>query len=403
MKRSLIITGYYPLPEVTGGFIRTMNFARFFRKLGTVDLVCPELEPDNNRIDNDIFDNEYFLGNTDYPKNFIERIYAVLKGRVYPIRSFKDSYKEYFYSILEKNKYDYILVRYIANAFDLFKCPNIIKNKIILDIDDLLSNTLYETFFYQTKSIHRKILRSINKLLLKHYENRCLKLNIPVFCSEKDMNKFNENKVHGFVVPNIYSNNEFYNYDFGDGFNNKYNLLFVGMLAYTPNIIGLKWFIETIYPKFKQVYLNSKLFVVGNVGLLSEYEIKKLCEKYLDIELHTNVVSVKDYYKRSMAIIVPLLSGGGTRIKILEAALADRAILSTPVGSEGLDMEDGKELLIFNNAAEFIRNFKKICDNEIYKRLTKNAKEKVNTNYSIKNFERSMHKVLTKIDNIKGN
>jgi polysaccharide biosynthesis protein PslH len=84
--------------------------------------------------------------------------------------------------------------------------------------------------------------------------------------------------------------------------------------------------------------------------------------------------------QRCGAVVVPLLSGG-TRIKILEAALAGRPVLSTPVGAEGLDLVDGRDLLIFNNCEEFSCKFIDILDVERYNVLTGNAKRVVRSGF----------------------
>jgi polysaccharide biosynthesis protein PslH len=397
MKKTLIISQFYPLPENTGGCIRTMNFVRFFKKYGSVDIAYPHLSS-GAKPGNAIFANEYLLGNTDYPLNFIGRLGAILKGRPYPIRAYDDNAKRLFLSILESNNYDYILVRYIVNTYNLLALPLNLKKIIILDFDDLYSDSLYESLFYRTKSPYKKMIRNINRNLLTIYEKRCLDLNVSLFCSEQDRIQEHANWKNKFVVPNTYSNKIFENTDFGNGFKNGKILLFVGMLAYEPNVRGLKWFIESVYPKFKQEHSDAKLLVVGHLGNSSGEDVKKLCRAAQGIELHSNVPDIKEYYKRSMAVVVPILSGGGTRIKILEAALANRPILSTPVGAEGLDLVDGSDLLIFNNPEEFSFKFNEILDKKRYDALTGNAKRIVTKKYSEANFENAMKAVLLKID-----
>jgi glycosyltransferase involved in cell wall biosynthesis len=115
-----------------------------------------------------------------------------------------------------------------------------------------------------------------------------------------------------------------------------------------------------------------------------------------NIELHTNVPDVKEYYKRCGVVIVPLIQGGGTRIKILEAALANRPVLSTPVGAEGLDLLDGREIMLFKNAQEFSHMYGQIVDTEKYHSLVNNARETVLKNYSPQKFNEAMKKVLGK-------
>ena len=190
-------------------------------------------------------------------------------------------------------------------------------------------------------------------------------------------------------------NKTFENHDFGNEFENGKVLLFVGTLFYRPNVEGLKWFIETIYPEFRRRHRDARLLVVG---FSPTEEVRNLCRAAEGVELHANVPDVKEYYKRSWVVVVPLLSGGGTRIKILEAALAGRPVLSTPVGAEGLDLVEGRDLLLFQNAEEFSLRFKKLLDKEKYDSVVSSARDFVRENYSIAKFDEAMKKVVHTID-----
>jgi glycosyltransferase involved in cell wall biosynthesis len=377
-----------------------MNFARTFKKFSMVDIAYAKMPIGAKQIKS-IFSNQYFLEDTDFPTDFMHRSWTVIRGRPYPVREYSKDAKMHFFSIIKSNSYDYILVRYIENAYCLFKLPINNKKTILVDFDDLFSDSLYETLFYQTKSIYRNVMRNLNKRNLILYEKKCLNLNISLFCSEKDMIRIAADRTKAFVVPNIFSNETFKSYDFKNGFENEKILLFVGMLAYEPNVMGLKWFVESIYREFKRQHPDAKLFVVGRLGKSSGEVVKKICCMAKDIELYSDVPDVKKFYKRSMVVVVPLLKGGGTRIKILEAALANRPILSTPVGSEGLDLSDGKELLNFTNSKEFLKCFKKICVKEKYEKLVKNAKKTVLKKYSEENFENSLKLAIQEVDRLR--
>jgi glycosyltransferase involved in cell wall biosynthesis len=64
------------------------------------------------------------------------------------------------------------------------------------------------------------------------------------------------------------------------------------------------------------------------------------------------VDSVTPYYRQSTVAVVPLRAGGGTRIKILEAAAHCVPVVSTPIGAEGLEVADGRELLLAHTPEE---------------------------------------------------
>jgi glycosyltransferase involved in cell wall biosynthesis len=194
-----------------------------------------------------------------------------------------------------------------------------------------------------------------------------------------------------FVVPNVYNNRSFEDYDFKNGFENKNVLLFVGTLSYKPNIDGLKWFIDNVFSEFKKKYVDALLIVVGRCP---SKDIKALCKSREGVEIYSDVPDVKKYYVKCRALIVPILSGSGTRIKILEAALADTPVLSTPKGAEGLDFDDEIELLLFRTAEEFCAKYNWLGNEENFHLLIKNAKNAVLNKYSESKFNAKMEEIL---------
>jgi glycosyltransferase involved in cell wall biosynthesis len=134
------------------------------------------------------------------------------------------------------------------------------------------------------------------------------------------------------------------------------------------------------------------------VGRSPAPELKRLCESINGIELYANVSDIRSYYKKCKAVIVPLLIGGGTRIKILEAALANRPVLSTPLGAEGLNLVDGTGLLLFENPHDFFVQYNKLLERDRYDFIARNAKEVVLTQYSARRFNNAMEKVLNELE-----
>lgn len=400
MKKTLLICTHYPLPETIGTNMRTMNFVRFFKNHGIVDIAYSRIMPEA-QTGNPIFSHEYFL-EQEVGQSFQDRLmrWINIKKRPYPICKYTDHSEKRLLSIVESNDYDYIFARYIYNTSSLFKLPQKYRIRAVIDFDDILSDSLYESKIVSVNGYLRRLRCRLNQKYLINYEKKCLKFGASLFCSEKDRDRFVENcvKNNTFVVPNIYVNKSFDDYNFGDGFENENNLLFVGTLNYEPNIKGLRWFIESIFPHFKQKFPDSKLTIIGRC---SNKEIEDIFKRNSDIELYTNVPDVKEYYKQCKAVVVPLLSGGGTRIKILEAALANRPVLSTPIGAEGLDLVDDTDLLLFKDARDFSTQYKKLLDRNKYNSLIQCAKKQVLTKYAAQRFNDDMEKVLNVLEHKK--
>lgn len=390
-RKILVVSWVYPWPESLGASMRTLNFVRFFKKYGDVDIVYSLGSPGSSS-ENPLFSTKYHLEKKPYPEDLMGRFFMAVKGAPYPIQEYgRDSLRRLF-DLIETNDYRCIFARYCHSTSGLFKLPVKFRSRTIVDIDDILSGSVYDSYFDEKGGVHRKIIRTLNKKLLSLYERRCLNFGAALFCSESDRAKFEKtSRKNIFVVPNTYENRSFQTYEFGDGHKNANTLLFVGTLRYPPNIEGLRWFIQTIFRRFKAEVPDARLVVVGHAPAA---EVKAFCGREEGIELHADAADVRGFYERCRAVVVPLLSGGGTRIKILEAALAKRPVLATPVGAEGLGLINGKDLLLFETPEDFCLNYKKLHNDRFYDSMVTRSKRVVQEMYSMEKFEKSMQQVL---------
>ncbi|MFT5105480.1 MAG: glycosyltransferase involved in cell wall biosynthesis [Verrucomicrobiales bacterium] len=125
---------------------------------------------------------------------------------------------------------------------------------------------------------------------------------------------------------------------------------FLGSMDWMPNIEAVQWFVKDIFSTVKTKTPDSHLLVIGRRPPAS---IKAMGENDSQIEVTGTVDDVRPYLARCAFLIVPLLSGGGTRIKIMEALAAGVPVVSTSIGAEGLGLVDGEHLLIADSAEDF--------------------------------------------------
>ncbi len=122
----------------------------------------------------------------------------------------------------------------------------------------------------------------------------------------------------------------------------------VGSLDWLPNLDGLRWFLRGAWPQIKRMKPAAKLLLVGGRPLSSLR--RKLSD---DIAVAGRVEDVRGYMARAQVIIVPVRIGSGVRLKVLHALAMGKAVVSTPVGAEGLAVTDGCHLRIAETAEEF--------------------------------------------------
>lgn len=129
-----------------------------------------------------------------------------------------------------------------------------------------------------------------------------------------------------------------------------YNLVFTGSMDWLPNEDGIRYFIAEILPIIKRSVPNVSLTVVGRNPYPGLVELSK---RDPSVKVTGRVEDVRPFMERAAAYIVPLRIGGGTRLKIFEAMAMEKAIVSTSVGSEGLPVSDGDELILADSPESF--------------------------------------------------
>ncbi len=126
-------------------------------------------------------------------------------------------------------------------------------------------------------------------------------------------------------------------------------VLFTGTLNHPPNSEGIRWFADAIWPRVVAAGPEARLLVVGRDPPPAVTELGGRD----GIEVVGPVPEIAPYFARASAVVVPLRSGGGTRLKVTEAMAAGRAVVSTSVGCEGLEVEDGRHLLVRDSPSSF--------------------------------------------------
>jgi glycosyltransferase involved in cell wall biosynthesis len=157
------------------------------------------------------------------------------------------------------------------------------------------------------------------------------------------------------------------------------NILFCGSCSYPPNIDGLRWFLADIWPGIAARSTHAKLQIVGRnfeanafAGLLEDPSIQVIGE----------VDDVRPYYEGAGVAICPLRMGSGTRLKILEAMGYGNPVVSTSIGCEGIKAQDGKSIMIRDDATGFMNAVSELVnDGTMFDRLRKQARQLVQKEY----------------------
>ncbi|MDB4881975.1 MAG: hypothetical protein JWL95_741 [Gemmatimonadetes bacterium] len=128
------------------------------------------------------------------------------------------------------------------------------------------------------------------------------------------------------------------------------NIVFTGSMDWMPNEDGMSFFVGEVLPAIERAVPGVTLTIVGRNPTA---RVRALAEGRPHVRVTGTVPDVRPFLEEAAVVVVPLRIGGGTRIKIYEAMGMERAVVSTTIGAEGLDVADGRHILLADDAAAF--------------------------------------------------
>ena len=284
--------------------------------------------------------------------------------------------KHAIHEIIEDHDIDIVEIvdSYMARYIEDIPPESQVKTAITF-IDVVFSK--YYRMMRKEKKLLRKIRLGLHSLMMRYWEpkyvkqfDRCITVS-PV---DKDLLLTKNPDLEIDVIPNgvdaqgtpVLSLTE-----------SSQSLIYVGNMGYLPNIDAVNFFTKQVMPTIREARPDIHLWIVG---INPSDEVKKLAGG--DVHVTGRVDQLEPYYSRSRIVVVPLRAGGGTRLKILEAMAFGRPVISTSTGAEGIEVEDGKHLLLANSSQEFVTQTLRLLDDlELQNSLVKNARQLVEEKY----------------------
>ncbi|HJT56880.1 MAG TPA: glycosyltransferase family 4 protein [Ktedonobacteraceae bacterium] len=159
-------------------------------------------------------------------------------------------------------------------------------------------------------------------------------------------------------------------------------LFTIGTLFWPPNSEGVAWWLREGYAFLRNLRPDV---IYDIVGARPPRSLQVLAEHSPGVHLHGYVADAEPFWKSAAVLAVPLLSGGGVRVKILEAMAMGVPVVSTTIGCEGLAVQHDVHLLVADTPEDFARACAKLlADKELAQRLTKNARQLILERYDAK-------------------
>ena len=148
------------------------------------------------------------------------------------------------------------------------------------------------------------------------------------------------------------------------------SLFHIGALDWAPNQEGLIWFFDHCWAKIHSQNPELKFYLAGrNAPEWFERHIKLEGVEYLG-----EINDAYDFINSKAIMVVPLFSGSGMRIKIIEGMALGKPIVTTDIGTEGIPTENGNNILVANDADQFVEAITRLINNrELSDQIGKNA------------------------------
>jgi polysaccharide biosynthesis protein PslH len=379
----LILSTKMPWPAKDGGSIASLNLAR-----GLAELDCQIT---------------FLTMNT--PKHFFpsekipEKIRDLIDIRTVSVNT-AISPIALFYNFLFSS-YPYIARRFISSEFsrELVKCLKSEKYDIIqlegpylgwyipairryssarvaLRAHNLEHIIWKQTAHHEPGIIRKLYLNNLAKRILKLERGLLKKIDLLVPISKTDARDFRE-IYDGIPIHTCPPGIDIASYSLGEN-TDIIKLFFIGALDWGPNRQGLDWFFRDVWPKLVRKWPDLQISLAGRNAsdYFKQISIPQNVSPWVEVQ------NSMDFFNEHNVMIVPLLSGSGVRIKIIEAMAMGKIVISTTTGASGIAAKDGEHLFIADTSDEYIKIIQLIMGKpSLHKTIGKKARSLVIENF----------------------
>ena len=241
---------------------------------------------------------------------------------------------------------------------------------------------IWERITKNTSFLPKKIYLKLLTEKLKKYElNHLNEYDYLVAISERDLFKFKSlGYKNGAISTPIGINIEEYNTIVPTKAVSKKSICFIGALDWVPNREGLEWFLKEVWSKVRQTHRDAELHVAGRN---TPHDILQL--NIPGLIVHGEIEDSRQFMLSHLALVVPLFSGSGMRVKIIEGMALSKCIISTSLGMEGINVAHNHEILVADSADEFISSINDLFEHPFKSVLIgKSAQKYVSKTYDYK-------------------
>jgi len=387
----LLLCNKFPFPAKDGGAIATFNLIKAFSKSGN-DVTVLAMNTSKHyfnveQLPDDIKKLAHFISvDVNNKINAVDAFINFIQNKSYNISRFISvKFNDRLIELLHEKEFDVVQLEglYLSPYVETIRAFS--EAKIAMRAHNI-EHLIWERNAVNEKNIlKKKYLKTLAKQLKKYELSRLSKYDYLIPISDVDAEYFKklDDEIPVHVCPASFDE-ELLKPD-----NSKTqvpSLFFLASLDWIPNVEGLKWFLDNVWGKVSAEFPELKFYIAGRNMTDA---VKKLFKK--NAIMLGEIDDAYSFMNSKQIMIVPLFSGSGMRVKIIEGMAMGKVIISTAIGAEGIEAENNKNILLANNKEEFISQIRKcITDKQICETLGENAKKFVQDIFSARSTAKNL-------------
>ena len=393
----LFLTERMPYPLDTGGKIRSFHILKGLAAKHQVTLVTAATTEEQSYKDifDDFCDSVHLVyRNSIAPVDALKRVASSLSGGnpIVVTKNFRRAMADVVAALAHQESFDSVHFDHLdSTAYHRF-----LNNPAhtVLDEHNIVTNQVI-TSEKAEKNMFKKLYMRSQIKPTRDYERRlCAQVDRCLVCSDSDKDYLAaiSPAARIYVIPNGVDLDFFSQTLDGNRITHDApNIIFVGAMDYGPGRIAMEYFIDRIWPILQESMPATTFTAVGQNPPDFLQELAAVDDR---IEVTGRVDDVRPYVHAASVFVVPLLSGSGTRLKILDAMAMTIPIVSTSLGAEGLDVTHNESILLADDPQSFSDEIARVLsDNVLSDRLVENGLELVRQKYSWQKIWRDLHDV----------
>ena len=366
-----------PHPPIDGGAIGMDNITQGMLELGH-EVKVLTVATSKHPVQYDKISKDY-IKKTGLEAVFIDTSIHVMDAFInlfesdsYNVKRFVSAdFERKITEILGQHDYDIILLEslYVSPYIDLIRSFS--NAKVVLRSPNV-EYVIWERVADNSNNILKKSYLSLLAKRLKVYEQSVLdKLDGIASVTKEDLVLFKEMgfKRKGIAVPTgiIIDKDLFVEIEQEE----ELSVFHIASMNWLPNVEAVDWFLKNVWNLVLLEVPQAKLYLAGRD--MPDWLLK---HKQKNVVVIGEVANARDFYRSKKIMVVPILSGGGMRVKIIEGMAIGKTIVSTTIGAEGIHCEHGKHILIANSPIDFAAAvIQCLEDQQLTTRLSNNAQQ----------------------------